>query len=148
MLNTGCAGSSLLRAAFFYLWWMGEHIWCLIRVHVNSTCYLLFFRSEKTLQRVVATIMSIFNNNNNIMNCLPFLMILSYWSVSPTMNLPPIPDSLRLQGWLVESHILMMKGQSLLEFHRPRACTQEGRFAPAGMWVSFYLSLAGPPSCR
>lgn len=54
----GCAGSSLLRAAFFYLWWVGKHIWCLIRrVHVNkSTCYLLFFRSEKTLQRVVATI--------------------------------------------------------------------------------------------
>ena len=81
------------------------------------------------------------------MNCLPFLMILSYQSFSPTMNLPPIPDSLRLQGWLVESHVLMMKGQSLLEFHRPRAGTQEGRFAPAGMWVSFYLSFAGPPSC-
>ena len=81
----------------------GEHIWCLIRVHVNSTCYLLFFRSEKTLQRVVATIMTIFNNNNT-MNGLPFLMILSYRPVSPTMNLPPIPDSLRLQGWLVESH--------------------------------------------
>lgn len=47
------------------------------------------------------------------MNCLPFLMTLSYQSVSVTTNLLPIPDSLRLQGWLVESHILMLKGQSL-----------------------------------
>ena len=145
----GCAGSSLLHAGFHYLWHVGELIWHLIRrVRVTkSTCCLLFFRSEKILQRVVATIMTIFNKNNT-MNCLPFLMTLSYQSVSVTTNLLPIPDSLRLQGWLVESHILMMKGQSLLEFHRPRACTQEGRFAPAGMWVSFYLSLAGPPSCR
>ena len=135
----GCAGSSLLHAGFHYLWHVGELIWHLRRVRVTKRpCYLLFFRSEKILQRVVATIMTIFNKNNT-MNCLPFLMTLSYQSVSVTTNLLPIPDSLRLQGWLVESHILMLKGQFLLEFLRPRACTQEGRFAPAGMWVSLHL---------
>ena len=110
----GCAGSSLLHAGFQYLWQVGELIWHLIRrVRVTkSACYLLFFRSEKILQRVVASIMTIFNKNNT-MNCLPFLMTLSYQSVSVTTNLLPIPDSLRLQGWLVESHILMLKGQSL-----------------------------------
>ena len=107
---------------------MGEHIWHLItRVHVTkSTCYLLFFRSEKILQRVVATIMTIYNNNN-IMSFLPFLTTFSCQFVSPTTNFPPISDSLRLQGWLVESHILMLKGQSPLEFHRPSGMYPRGK---------------------
>ena len=76
----GCAGSLLLHAGFHYLWQVGELIWHLIRrVRVTKrACYLLFFKSEKILQRVVGTIRTIFNNNNNIMNCLPFLMTLSY----------------------------------------------------------------------
>ena len=105
---------------------MGEHIWHLItRVHVTKSTYLLFFRSEKILQRVVATIMTIYNNT--IMSFLPFLMTFSYQFVSPTTNFPPIPDSLRLQGWLVESHVLMLKGQSPLEFHRPSGMYPRGK---------------------
>ena len=73
-----CAGSLLLRAGFLYLWWVGEHIWHLVRtVHVTkSAWYLLFFRSEKILQKVLVTIMTIFINNNT-MSCLPFLVTLS-----------------------------------------------------------------------
>ena len=144
----GCAGSLLLHAGFHYLWQVGELIWHLIRrVRVTKrACYLLFFKSEKILQRVVGTIRTIFNNNNT-MNCIPFLMTLSYQSVSTTTSLLPIPDSLRLQGWLVESHILMLKGQSLSEFPRPRGMYPRGKICSC--WhVDFTPPvIAGPPSC-
>ena len=129
---------------------MGEHIWHLVRtVHVTkSAWYLLFFRSEKILQRVVATIMTIFINNNT-MSCLPFLVTLSYQFVSPTANLPPIPDSLRLQGWRVESHILMLMSLSLSEFPRPKGMYPRGKICSCdGMWVTLHLTFPGPPSCH
>ena len=65
--------------------------------------------------------------NNNTMSCLPFLVTLSYQFVSPTANLPPIADSLRLQGRRVESHILMLKGPSLSEFPRPKGMYPRGK---------------------
>jgi len=144
----GCAGSSLLHAGFHYLWQVGELIWHLTRwVRVTkSACYLLFFRSEKILQRVVASIMTIFNKNNT-MNCLPFLMTLSYQSVSVTTDLLPIPDSLRLHIWLLESHVLMLKGQSV-------GISQTQGMYPRGKICSCWHVgftppvIAGPLSCR
>ena len=143
----GCAGSLLLHAGFHYLWQVGKLIWHLVRrVRVTKRAYFLFFRSEKILQRVVATIMTIFNNNST-MNCIPFLMTLSYQSVSTTTSLLPIPDSLRLQGWLVESHILMLKGQALSEFPRPRGMYPRGKICSC--WHADFTPpvIAGPPSC-
>ena len=61
-----------------------------------------------------------------------FLLIIILWAAFPSWwlsaaNLPPIPDSLRLQGRRVESHILMLKGPSLSELPRPRGMYLRGK---------------------